>query len=128
MRIYHDLSPDDGTLNWFILNDYLGTLSNVSSYLDLCYFNSLINTTKGRYYNHFAWRLLPLLDDYVDTFVSRDIDNLITRREVAAVREWYETYSFRENYLLIKSHKAGKQPNVSHHEGPPSSMRLNLEW
>lgn len=92
MRIYHDLPPDDGTLNWFILNDYLGASSNASSYLDLCHFNNLMNTTKS--YNHLAWRFLPLLDDYVDTFVSRDISNFITQREVAAVSEWHETWSF----------------------------------
>ena len=35
-----------------------------------------------------SWRWLPLGDDFVDTFVSRDTDSCIFEREVSAVNEW----------------------------------------
>ena len=34
------------------------------------------------------WRFLPVLDGNVDVFLSRDLDSIITLREVAAVQEF----------------------------------------
>ena len=35
-----------------------------------------------------TWRFLPVSDPLVDVTLSRDLDSLITMREVAAVEEW----------------------------------------
>ena len=41
------------------------------------------------------WRFLPTIDWQVGLFMSRDLDSLISKREVAAVEEWlYSPKSF----------------------------------
>ena len=56
------------------------------------------------------WRFLPVLDANVDVLLSRDLDSIITHREVAAVQEFLNstyvivnhTYVFNLQSLLSK--------------------------
>ena len=47
------------------------------------------------------YRYLVMLDPLVDTFISRDVDSIIWRREVDAVNQWLESnYTFH----LMRDH------------------------
>lgn len=50
--------------------------------------NGLHNTWNAVYMIPMSWRWLPIGDDFVDTFISRDTDSCINRREQAAIDEW----------------------------------------
>ena len=55
--------------------------------MDLCNVTEVVrNGTPSLF--AMTWRFLPLLDDMVDMFMSRDADSLILQREVDAVQEW----------------------------------------
>lgn len=88
MRIYHNISESDDA-SWKILSNLFSALPHV----DLC------NTTKvaesreiGRQMFPMTWRFLPLLDNLVDRFLSRDCDSPILLRELEAVQEWYTSH------------------------------------
>lgn len=83
MRIYHNITSQD-VASWQILNENFGEDSKFWRQVDLCYVNNL---TKRQLFS-MTWRFLPLLDDLVDIFMSRDSDSLITTREIGAVNEW----------------------------------------
>ncbi|CAG0912504.1 unnamed protein product [Notodromas monacha] len=40
---------------------------------------------------HMVWRFIPMADPSVTTFISRDLDSVVSSREVAAVAEWLAT-------------------------------------
>ena len=89
IRIYHDSSIDDSIicqLECLKHNNQL--LDNV----DFCnVYNlpqSLIKEFNASYMLPMTWRWLPIGDDFVDLFVSRDTDSCIFDREVHAVKEW----------------------------------------
>lgn len=84
IRIYHDITVNN-TASWDILNELFGSSSELQRHVDLCYVNDVIG--ERRLFS-MTWRFLPLLDDLVDVFVSRDTDSLITEREIEAVNEW----------------------------------------
>lgn len=45
--------------------------------------------------NRRMWRFIPMLDPFVDVLLSRDLDALITDRELAALTQWFESdYTF----------------------------------
>ncbi|KAK2719803.1 uncharacterized protein LOC136037034 isoform X2 [Artemia franciscana] len=48
-----------------------------------------------------VWRFLPLLDDYVSVFLSRDSDSIILKREVSAVEEWL---NFNRSFHVMRDH------------------------
>ncbi|KAK2705489.1 hypothetical protein QYM36_015770 [Artemia franciscana] len=48
-----------------------------------------------------VWRFMPLLDDYVSIFLSRDSDSIILKREVSAVEEWL---SFNRSFHVMRDH------------------------
>ncbi|XP_057380403.2 uncharacterized protein LOC130702808 [Daphnia carinata] len=87
VRIYHNvIKEDDVNSSWTIFQNVL----DVGSHVDLCNVTEIVNHWKMKQ-DLFAmtWRWLPLLDDMVDTFMSRDSDSLIVvPREQDAVREW----------------------------------------
>ena len=92
MRLYHDLGPGDP-----LLQD-LCSLACSSPGLDLCYVRDLpggsassTNMTDTSTMFPMNWRFLPVLDPQVDLFLCRDLDSRLSRREVAAVREWQES-------------------------------------
>lgn len=47
------------------------------------------------------WRFLPTIDVQVSQFMSRDLDSLINKREVAAVQEWLRT---RKSFHIMRDH------------------------
>ena len=47
------------------------------------------------------WRFLPTIDAQVSHFMSRDLDSLISKREVAAVEEWLQT---RKSFHIMRDH------------------------
>ena len=47
------------------------------------------------------WRFLPLIDENVDQFMSRDSDSLILQREVEAVGQWIQGPS---TFHIIRDH------------------------
>lgn len=47
------------------------------------------------------WRFLPTVDVQVSQFMSRDLDSLIGKREVAAVKEWLQT---RKTLHIMRDH------------------------
>ncbi|XP_046452667.1 uncharacterized protein LOC124200464 [Daphnia pulex] len=86
VRIYHNMTIDDaGSATWHLL---VKTLPVDSNHVDLCNATEIIK--KMRLGDIFAmtWRWLPLLDDMVQTLMSRDTDGRIIPREKEAVSEW----------------------------------------
>ncbi|XP_046449582.1 uncharacterized protein LOC124198012 isoform X3 [Daphnia pulex] len=83
IRIYHNLTSHDES--WRLFRK---TFQEAGSHIDLCNATQIIQDHKlGKIFS-MTWRWLPLLDDLVDTFMSRDADSPIIRREEDAVREW----------------------------------------
>ena len=52
------------------------------------------------------WRFLPVLDANVDVLLSRDLDSIITHREVAAVQEFLNSTYVIVNHVLCTIYKA----------------------
>lgn len=79
MRIYHNES--DASLQSFAAYPHV----------DLCNVTRIAEDRGlggSRKLFGMTWRFLPLLDTFVDRFMSRDCDSVIFPRETAAVREW----------------------------------------
>jgi hypothetical protein len=87
VRLYHDLEPGSP-----LLVD-LCRLACAAPHLDLCYVRELPGVPLADAAKMFPmnWRFLPTLDPQVELFLCRDLDSLISRREVAAVAEWAES-------------------------------------
>ena len=47
------------------------------------------------------WRFLPTMDAQVSQFMSRDLDSLITKREVSAVEEWLIS---QKSFHMMRDH------------------------
>ena len=59
--------------------------------LDLCKVESLPALGDVRKVFAMNWRFFPLLDPQVSHMLSRDLDSLVSDREVSAVQEWLES-------------------------------------
>ena len=61
--------------------------------LDLCHVDHLPHPLFANAVHMFPmiWRFFPTLDPQVDVFVSRDLDSVVTPREVKAVEEWLQS-------------------------------------
>ena len=91
IRIYHDDTIDESIIceiecmknsqtNEFYNNvDFCNVKQIPKSPLDMLDLSYLLPMT---------WRWLPIGDQFVDLFMSRDTDSCIFEREVAAVKEW----------------------------------------
>lgn len=93
MRVYHDDTIDkDIICEKQCLSD---EKNNVYDNIDFCNINQiphdLVNIWSADYMLPMTWRWLPLGDDFVDVFISRDTDSCILDREVIAVKEWIES-------------------------------------
>lgn len=89
IRIYHNYTY--GTNSRETLDAYFGESSQVASHVDLCYFSELMEASSTSHQQdsfEMTWRFLPLLDELVDVFASRDGDSFIYQRELDAVDEW----------------------------------------
>ncbi|XP_046632183.1 uncharacterized protein LOC124311857 [Daphnia pulicaria] len=83
VRIYHNITMEN-VESWTILNNIL----DLGHHIDLCNATQIIKNRELSDIFAMTWRWLPLLDDMVDSFMSRDTDSLIIHREVDAVHEW----------------------------------------
>lgn len=86
MRIYHNITSKDSA-SWQVLNEHFGQSSKFWHHVDLCYVDDIKGIGKRHLFS-MTWRFLPMFDEFVDVFTSRDTDSLITQREIEAVREW----------------------------------------
>ena len=92
MRIYYDKS-----INQSIICDYECLKDEVTGkYTNICNINEIpfgnpVKTWDAQYMHSMKWRFLPIGDPFVDMFISRDLDSWIIEREVAAVKEWFNS-------------------------------------
>lgn len=87
VRVYHDDSIDTSII---CQKECLNHESNI----DFCNVNNLIEKSNVKDFNYMlpmSWRWLPLGDDFVSLFISRDLDSCIFDREIAAVNEWLKS-------------------------------------
>ena len=85
MRVYSDLRPDGSSENLKLMK-----LFEPYPFVDLCNVTRVLeihNVTRRLF--PMTWRFLPLMDPTVDRMLSRDMDSVITVREVAAVDQWH---------------------------------------
>ncbi|EFX64306.1 hypothetical protein DAPPUDRAFT_305121 [Daphnia pulex] len=103
VRIYHKLRSDDVD-SWKILNNILDLGSNSSrDHIDLCNATEIIRNRQLGDLFEMTWRWLPLLDDMVDTLLSRDSDSPVFPREEDAVREWLAS---NQTFHIMRDHPA----------------------
>lgn len=94
IRVYHDGSIDRSII---CQKQCLKQENNSSFYdnIDFCDVEKIPygfeSTWSGAYMIPMSWRWLPIGDDFVDVFVSRDTDSCINEREKAAVDEWMKS-------------------------------------
>lgn len=55
--------------------------------------------------NRRIWRFLPLLDPFADIVLTRDLDAIVSAREVAAIQQWLQ---FNYTFHLMRDHQAHK--------------------
>ncbi|XP_046638634.1 uncharacterized protein LOC124316732 [Daphnia pulicaria] len=99
VRIYHNLTKDE-TETWKFLKN---TLDLGAGHVDLCNATDIIEKRKLADLFAMTWRWLPLLDDMVDTLMSRDSDSNIIPREKDAVREWLDS---NKTFHIMRDHPA----------------------
>ena len=87
VRLYHDIGSDDP-----MMAD-LCSLACSTDQLDLCSVPQLPHPLLAKAVHMFPmiWRFFPTLDTQVDAFMSRDLDSIVTPREVKAVEEWVQS-------------------------------------
>ena len=89
MRVYFEQEPESNGQNLKMTE-----LFKDLPFVDLCNSEKVLesrNITSKLF--PMTWRFLPLLDPMVDIMLCRDMDSLITRREVAAVDQWLKNSS-----------------------------------
>ena len=71
----------------------LCSLAFSNDQLDLCSVPQLPHPLLAKAVHMFPmiWRFFPTLDTQVDAFMSRDLDSIVTPREVKAVEEWVQS-------------------------------------
>lgn len=80
IRIYHDDS---------INSSIICELECLNNNIDFCNINKLsIKNINFNYLHAMMWRWLPIGDQFVDVFSSRDLDSLIIQREIDSVNIW----------------------------------------
>ncbi|XP_046640966.1 uncharacterized protein LOC124326279 isoform X2 [Daphnia pulicaria] len=99
VRIYHQLKSDDVD-SWKALNDVLDLKGN-GDHIDLCNATQVIRNRHLGDIFEMTWRWLPMLDDMVDTLMSRDSDSVIITREQDAVAEWLAS---NKTYHIMRDH------------------------
>lgn len=64
----------------------------------------LINTNKDDGFINSMWRFLPIVENGVSYFISRDGDSRISFRDETAVNEWIES---DKNFHILRDHPGG---------------------
>ena len=89
MRVYSALEPGNA-----IGNLKLKELFEGYPFVHLCNVTRILELRNiSRPLFQMTWRFLPLLDPLVDRMLCRDLDSLVTAREVAAVNQWLDSKS-----------------------------------
>ena len=89
MRVYSALEPGN-----VIGNLKLKELFEGYPFVHLCNVTRILELRNiSRPLFQMTWRFLPLLDPLVDRMLCRDLDSLVTAREVAAVNQWLDSKS-----------------------------------
>ena len=70
------------------MNDIDGELYNI----DFCNINELtFETMNVKHIPDIFWRWLPIVEIFIDAFLSRDFNSCLGKREALVVNEWLET-------------------------------------
>jgi len=85
LRLYYDLPEEH------YLTKELCDLACNDPNIDLCKVESLPALGDVRKVFAMNWRFFPMLDPQVSHMLSRDLDSLVSDREVSAVQEWLES-------------------------------------
>ena len=89
MRIYSALEPENEVGNLKLKELFEGY-----SFVHLCNVTRVLELRNiSRPLFPMTWRFLPLLDPMVDRLLCRDLDSLLTAREVAATNQWLDSKS-----------------------------------
>lgn len=85
MRVYHNLTSQHAS--------YRKLCELQCKRPDVIRLVDMSESSNAKYYriNPRLWRFLPLLDDNVEVFVTRDLDSRITSRETSAVAQWLKS-------------------------------------
>ena len=98
--VSYSLYGYDKSINQSIICEYECLKDDVTGkytdIIDFCNINEIpfgnpIKTWDAQYMHSMKWRFLPIGDPFVDMFMSRDLDSWIIEREVAAVKEWFDS-------------------------------------
>ena len=99
MRLYHDLDPNDEQFT------QLCEFACKNPNFDLCHTKNIPGLGNVQKLFPMNWRFLPTLDSQVSYFMSRDLDSLIYKREVAAVQEWWKS---KKSFHIMRDHPRHK--------------------
>ena len=101
IRVYHDGSIDKSVICEKIClekDSEVEETKTKAEYYDNIEFcdveklpNGLHRTWNAAYMIPMSWRWLPIGDEFVDVFISRDTDSCINTRETAALAEWLDS-------------------------------------
>nr|CAH0101595.1 unnamed protein product [Daphnia galeata] len=92
VRIYHNLTSSEDL-----------KIFSEDFHVDLCNATEIIQMRNLGDLFAMTWRWLPLLDDLVDTVMSRDADSAIISREKEAVTEWLAS---NKSFHIMRDHPA----------------------
>ena len=102
MRVYSPLTEGDRLKEFFAPYPFVD-LCNVTRLLELREISWPLSQA--------TWRFLPLLDPLVDRLLSRDIDTIVSRREVTAVNQWLNNST--ATFHLMRDHQNHCSPDVA---------------
>ncbi len=90
IRIYHDDSIDHSIIcDLECIKDEKEDYLNNIDFCDVKKIPKTLDTSVDySYMLRMVWRWLPIGDQFVDVFISRDTDSCIFEREVSAVNDW----------------------------------------
>jgi len=101
MRVYSALESNNTIGNLKLMELFKGYplfvhLCNVTRVLELR------NITNPLF--PMTWRFLPLMDPMVDRMLCRDMDSVVTAREVAAVHQWLDNSNSSSTFHWMHNH------------------------
>ena len=96
IRIYHDIPKGDKRRM-----DFMCDLACTNPELDMCAVEDIPNLGNVKHMYPIAWRFLAMLDPMVDLMLSRDLDTVISHREVVAVEKWLDS---KKSCHIIRDH------------------------
>ena len=97
MRVYHNFDRESVRANGFC------DIRCRHNHIDFCDVTELSEEDFGlpSTLDGEVWRFLPVLDDNVDVFVSRDLDSRFSEREATAVQQWLRS---NKTFHIMRDH------------------------